>query len=74
MLLQLCVSLMSKPLHIVFKNYLENECFPKEWKKATIVSVYKKSNKQLISDYRPVSLLQIGAKIFEKIIFNSPFK
>ena len=64
-----------KPLDIIFKNYLENECFPKEQKKANLVSVYKKDKKQLINNCRPVSLLPpICAKVFEEIIFNSLFK
>ena len=48
--------------------------FPKEWKKANIAPVHKKSDKQLIKNYRPVSLLPVCGKIFEKIIFNSLFK
>ena len=47
--------------------------FPKEWKKANIVPVHKKNYKQLIKNYRPVSL-PVSSKMFEKIIFNSLFK
>ena len=32
--------------------------------------MHKKGNKQLVSNYRPVSLLPICSKIFEKLIFN----
>ena len=53
---------------------LENECFPNEWKKVNIVPIHKKDDKQLIQNYRPVSLLPICGEIFEKIIFNSLFK
>ena len=69
MLLQL-----QKPLAVLFRNCLESECFPKEWKKANIVPAHKKHDKQLIKNYRPVSLLPICSKIFEKVIFNSLFK
>ena len=34
----------------------------------------KKAIKQLIQNYRPVSLLPICGKILEKLIFNSLFK
>ena len=36
-------------------------------------TVHKKSDKQLITNYQPVSLLPICGKVFEKIIFNSFF-
>ena len=61
-------------MFLLFKHRLENECFPNKWKKANIVPIHKKGDKQLIQNYRPVSLLSICGKIFEKIIFNSLFK
>ena len=51
---------------------LENECH-KEWKEINVVPAHEKSNKQLINNYRPESLLPICAKVFEKIIYNSIF-
>ena len=61
-------------MSILFRNCFENQYFPKEWKKANIVHVHKNNDKQLIKNYRPVSLLPACCKIFEKIIFNSLFK
>ena len=40
--IRLCAFSSWKPLHIIFKKCLENECFPKEWKKENMVSVYKR--------------------------------
>ena len=71
--IKLCASSISKPLHLIFRNCLETESFLKEWKKANIIPVHKKGDKQLITNYRPVSLLPICGKVFEKIIFNSLF-
>ena len=42
-------------------------------KKQTQFLSIKKGDKQLITNYRPVSLLPICGKVFEKIIFNSLF-
>ena len=61
-------------MSILFRNCFENQCCPKEWKKANIVPVHEKNYKQLIKNYRPLSLLPVCSKIFEKIIFNSLFK
>ena len=41
------------------------------WKIANVTPIFKNNNKQLIENYRPISLLPICGKIFEKIIFNN---
>ena len=51
-----------------------NEClaqgiFPDQLKIAKIVPVYKKGEKSQIDNYRPVSLLSVISKIFERIIY-----
>ena len=71
--IKMSTSSISNPLAILFRTCLQNECFPKEWKKANIVLVHKKHDKQLIKNYRPVSLLPICSKTFERVIFNSLF-
>ena len=61
-----------KILHILFNNSVINERFPSEWKNSNITPIHKKGDKQIIKNYRPVSLLHNCSKIFEKI--NSLFK
>ena len=39
--------------------------------KANVVPVHKKNERNVIKHYRPISLLPICGKIFEKIIFNN---
>ena len=38
-----------------------------------VVPTYKKNDKQLVKNYRPISLLLICGKIFECIIYNKLF-
>ena len=66
--------LIVKPLSIIFKNCIDNGIFPDIWKKSNIIPIHKKGDKQITDNYRPVSLLPICGKIFEKLLFNSTFK
>ena len=60
--LKLCATSISKPLRILFNNSVISECFPNEWKKANVIPVHKKGDKQIINNYRSVSLLPICSK------------
>ena len=63
-----------KPLKLLFENCPRTGIFPDQWKKANIVPTHKKGDKQLLKKYRPISLLPICRKAFERIIFNDFFK
>ena len=41
------------------------------WKLANVTPICKHTNKQLIKKYRPISLLAICSKLFEKVIFSN---
>ena len=73
-MIKLCGQSIVKPLSIIFKNCIDNGIFPDIWKKSNIIPVHKKGDKQIIDNYRPVSLLPICGKIFKKLLFNSIFK
>ena len=44
---------------------------PDDWKKANIVPVFKKGDKQLPENYRPISLTSISSKLLEHIIHTN---
>ena len=60
-----------KPLSMIFINCINKSTFADLWKKSNMCPIYKKVTKQIINNYRPVSLLPICGKIFERLIFNS---
>ena len=72
-MLKICGNTICKPLELIFKQALTTGVFPSEWKKGNIVPCYKKGDKQNIKNYRPVSLLPICGKFFERLIFNEMF-
>ena len=69
-MLLLCEETLALPLQLIFTNILYTSKYPEIWKLANVTPRFKKENKQLIKNYRPISLLPICGKIFEKIIFD----
>ena len=60
-----------QPMSLIFRGFIDTSVYPDTWKKSNIVPVHKKGDKQIVNNYRPVSLLPICSKILEKIIFDS---
>ena len=59
---------LSEPLAILFNKTLSEGKLPKDWKTAKITAIYKKGNKKLACNYRPVSLTCIICKKMEDIV------
>ena len=52
---------------MIFTLCLETAVFPIHRKKVNVVPIHKKESKQLVKNYRPVSLLAICGKVFERL-------
>ena len=72
-IIKLCTHSVAHPLTLIFKNSMAAGTFATQWKRENIVPINKKNDKQIASNYRPVSLLPLCSKIFEKLIFNELF-
>ena len=72
-MIKICDQSIIKPLSIIYHNCLNTGTFPDIWKKSNIVPVHKKGDKQVVNNYRPVSLLPVCKKILERLVFNSIF-
>ena len=59
-----------KVLTRIFNKSLSMAKFPRIWKRANVLPIFKKAEAFIASNYRPVSLLSILAKVFEKIVFK----
>ncbi len=59
---------LAKPLNIIFNKSKHERRVPDDWKKARISAIYKKGNKTLASNYRPVSLTSVICKVMEKLV------
>jgi L-rhamnose mutarotase len=61
---------ITKILTRIFNKSLQLAKFPLAWKRANVLPIFKKAEMFITTNYRPVSLLSILAKIFEKIVFK----
>ena len=57
-----------EPLQYLFNLSLDSGIVPDALKLAKVIPIHKKGDKQSIDNYRPISLLNVINKIFEKII------
>ena len=58
-MIQLCGKSIALPLKLFFKTILEEGTFPEHWKNSNVVPIHNKESKNLIKNYRPISLLPI---------------
>ena len=72
-MLKLCPEKIAIPLPLIYKKCIMSGSFPDSWKRANVQPIFKKNNRQLKSNYRPISLLPICGKIFEKIVFDQVY-
>ena len=61
------------PLTLIFEDCIDKGIFPDQWKLANVIPAYKKESNNIVNNYRPISLLPIFAKVFERLLFNSLF-
>ena len=73
-IIKVCAEALIKPLSLIYKNCINTGIFLNVWKKSNIFPVYKKGDKQIIDNYRIISLLVVCVKSLEKIIFNSIYE
>ena len=64
-----CVkAVISIPLTLIINQSLTTGIFPGNLKNVKIKPLFKKNNVHMFSNYRPISLLPVVSKIFEKVI------
>ena len=73
-MIQICGNPLMHPLKLIFEAAIKSGCFPATWKKGNSIPVHKKESKNLVKNYRPISLLPIFGKIFEKVLYNKYFQ
>ena len=61
---------IASPLDKLLKRSLRKSSFPALWKLAHVMPIFKKGEKSLVSNYRPISLVSCVGKVFERCVFK----
>ena len=65
---------VSPLLALLVNQSFQSGTFPDKLKVAKVISLFKKGNPELPSNYRPISLLPVFSKIFEKLMYRRLYK
>ena len=65
-----CSETLAYPLSILFNLSYNTGYIPQEWKFANVVPVHKKDDKNKVINYRPISLISLVMKVFERILYD----
>ena len=69
--LKTCEPELSYILAELFNKCLKESCFPDCWKVSSVVPVFQNvGERSTAKNYRPVSLLSVVSKVFEKLVNN----
>ena len=65
-------NVLCKPITIMINQSLNSGIFPDQLKIAKVLPIYKGNNSDSnkLSNYRPISILPVISKIFERVIYN----
>ena len=70
-ILKNCATVLAEPLARLYNTCIDQKVWPRIWKQAQVVATHKRKSRTSIENYRPISLLSILGKIYEKILVNN---
>ena len=62
------------PLTHIINQSLCTGISPDRFKIAKVVPLFKKGDQDILDNYRPISLLPVVSKVFEKVVFNQLYQ
>ena len=68
--MKLALPYIENSLAFLFNTSIETSQFPDSRKVARITPIFKEGDKTEKSNYRPISVLPVISKLFEKLVFN----
>ncbi|EDO30933.1 predicted protein, partial [Nematostella vectensis] len=61
---------IAQSLPYIFSSSIKTCHFPNDWKIARVIPFFKKGERRLLENYRPILILPVISKIMERILYN----
>ena len=58
----------------IINQSIKTSIFPSQWKFAKVTPIHKSKEKDLLNNYRPISVISAVAKVFERVVYNQLYK
>ena len=72
-LLPECADLISSPICNIFNQSISQGVFPDDWESARLAPLFKQGDRDDLNNYRPISVISVVAKVFERIIYDQVY-
>lgn len=69
-LIRECADLICIPICDIFNQSINLGIFPDDWKCARVTPLFKEGNRDNLNNYRPISVISVVAKVFERIVYD----
>ena len=69
-IIKIAAPAISDSLTYIFNQAITLSFFPREWKTARVIPLYKNGQRNLPGNYRPLSVLPVISKIMERILYD----
>ncbi|KAJ3655266.1 hypothetical protein Zmor_014402 [Zophobas morio] len=63
-----CAKILAKPVTILFNIILRTSTFLDVWKQPRITPIYKNGDRSNVTNYRPITIINNLAKVFEHVL------
>ena len=73
-MLRIPADIIAPSLTYIFDLSISTGVFVDNWKDARVIPIYKEDDRRTLGNYRPISILPIVIKVFEKEVFKQLYK
>ena len=72
--LQMAAPVVAPSLTEIFNMSIDTQQFPSEWKTAKVIPLFKRGQRSLLDNYRPISILPVVSKLMERILYDQIYE